>query len=35
MHEDKLVYRVTLLQRDGRVGHVTVDGSSGKVAEVR
>ena len=34
-HEERLVYRVTLLQRDGRVGHVTIDGSSGKVAEVR
>lgn len=34
-HAERLVYRVTLLQRDGRVGHVTVDGSSGKVAEVR
>jgi uncharacterized membrane protein YkoI len=34
-HDERLVYRVTLLQRDGRVGHVTVDGSSGKVAEVR
>jgi uncharacterized membrane protein YkoI len=34
-HEARLVYRVTMLQRDGRVGHVTIDGSSGKVAEVR
>jgi uncharacterized membrane protein YkoI len=34
-HEERLVYRVTMLQRDGRVGHVTIDGSSGKVAEVR
>ena len=34
-HHDRLVYRITMLQRDGRVGHVTVDGSSGKVAEVR
>ncbi|MGL4438316.1 MAG: PepSY domain-containing protein [Bosea sp. (in: a-proteobacteria)] len=34
-HEERLVYRITMLQRDGRVGHVTVDGSSGKVAEVR
>jgi uncharacterized membrane protein YkoI len=32
---DHLVYRVTMLHRDGRVGHVTIDGSSGKVAEVR
>jgi hypothetical protein len=34
-HEERLVYRITMLQRDGRVGHVTIDGSSGKVAEVR
>lgn len=34
-HDERLVYRVTMLQRDGRVGHVTIDGSSGKVAEVR
>ncbi len=33
--DDRLIYRVTLLQRDGRVGHVTIDGSSGRVAEVR
>ncbi len=32
---DSLIYRVTMLQRDGRVGHVTIDGSSGKVADVR
>lgn len=34
-HEERLVYRVTMLQRDGRVGHVTIDGTSGKVADVR
>ena len=34
-YNERLVYRVTTLQRDGRVGHVTIDGSSGKVAEVR
>ena len=33
--QERLVYRVTLLQRDGRVDHVTVDGSSGRVADVR
>jgi uncharacterized membrane protein YkoI len=33
--QERLVYRVTLLQRDGRVGHVTIDGSSGRVADVR
>ena len=32
---DNLIYRVTMLQRDGRVGHVTIDGSSGKVSDVR
>jgi uncharacterized membrane protein YkoI len=34
-HDERLVYRITMLQRDGRVGHVTIDGSSGKVADVR
>jgi uncharacterized iron-regulated membrane protein len=34
-HEDALVYRVTMLQRDGRVGHVTIDGVSGKVDGMR
>ena len=32
---DNLIYRITMLQRDGRVGHVTIDGSSGKVSDVR
>ncbi len=32
---DSLIYRITMLQRDGRVGHVTIDGSSGKVSDVR
>jgi hypothetical protein len=33
--DQKLVYRITMLHRDGRVGHVTVDGTSGKIADVR
>ncbi len=33
--DKRLVYHVVTLHRDGRVGHVTVDGSSGKVANVR
>jgi hypothetical protein len=33
--DQKLVYRVTMLHRDGRVGHVTVDGTSGKIDDVR
>jgi uncharacterized membrane protein YkoI len=34
-HQERMFYRVTMLHRDGRVGHVTIEGSSGKVAEVR
>jgi uncharacterized membrane protein YkoI len=34
-HENQLVYFVTTLGRDGRLAHVTVDGSSGKVAQTR
>ena len=33
--DKRLVYHVVTLHRDGRVGHVTVDGNSGKVANVR
>jgi hypothetical protein len=33
--DKRLIYHVVTLHRDGRVGHVTVDGSSGKVANVR
>ncbi len=33
--DQKLVYRITMLHRDGRVGHVTVDGTSGKIDDVR
>jgi uncharacterized membrane protein YkoI len=33
--EGQLFYHVTLLKRDGRVGHVTIEGGSGKVASVR
>lgn len=32
---DRLMYHVTTLARDGRVARVTIDGHSGKVAEVR
>lgn len=32
---DRLMYVVTTLARDGRVARVTIDGHSGKVAEVR
>jgi uncharacterized membrane protein YkoI len=33
--EDRMIYHITTLRRDGRVAHVTIDGASGKVAEVR
>jgi uncharacterized membrane protein YkoI len=33
--DGQLYYHVTLLKRDGRVGHVTIEGGSGKVASVR
>ena len=33
--DQKLVYRITMLHSDGRVGHVTVDGTSGKIFDVR
>lgn len=32
---EHLFYHVMTLARDGRVAHVTVDGSSGKIAQVR
>jgi uncharacterized membrane protein YkoI len=35
VEEQKYVYRVTTLRRDGRVAHVTIDGASGNVAAVR
>jgi uncharacterized membrane protein YkoI len=34
-HDDHLIYLITTLGRDGRLAHVTVDGSSGKVARTR
>jgi uncharacterized membrane protein YkoI len=33
--DERIVYRVTTLRRDGRVAHVTIDGASGNVAAVR
>jgi uncharacterized membrane protein YkoI len=33
--DEKFVYQVTTLQRDGRVAHVTIDGASGNVAAIR
>lgn len=33
--EARLVYHVTTLAHDGRVAHVTIEGSSGKVSHVR
>lgn len=33
--DGKLVYRLTLLARDGKVTHMAVDATSGKVVEVR
>jgi uncharacterized membrane protein YkoI len=33
--EAGLVYRVTTLAHDGRVAHVTIEGSSGKVSHMR
>ena len=33
--EGKLVYLLTLLARDGKVTHMAVDATSGKVVEVR
>jgi uncharacterized membrane protein YkoI len=33
--EDKLVYLLTVLARDGKVTHTAVDATSGKVVDVR
>ena len=33
--EDKLVYLLTVLTRDGKVTHTTVDATSGKVVDAR
>ena len=32
---DEFVYVVTTMKRDGRVARVTLDGASGKVADIR